>query len=466
MINQPFMNHYLRAVVIALLLVPGAMCAQSPANVTPVVSFSGPNGNTPYAGLLQSTDGNFYGTTYRGGAFGFPFGLGTVFKLTTNGLLTTLASFNATNGAKPFAGLIQHPDGNLYGNTSEGGTNGIGTIFRITTNGLLTSLYSFTTNSGGNPSARLTLGSDGALYGTAQLGGSKDQGTIFRTTTNGSLTILVSLGDTNGSVPYAELLQATDGHLYGTTTAGGAWNLGTVFRVTTSGAFTVLMSFDGTNGAKPYGGLIQETGGSLYGTTTYGGPNDSGTVFRITTNGSFQTLHYFMGDPDGAYPRATLLRGNDGFLYGTTILGGTSDINGAWGTVFQISTNGLFASLATFHFDANGISPYGGIVQDASGSLYTTTSSQGTGLRGTVVRLNPGQPFLEASRGSANTLRVAWNAWLGKSYQLQSTTNLSPPNWSDLGNVFTATNSQIAITNSTLPGSSRFHRVKLLLPSP
>ncbi len=464
MINQQLMNPFLRVVAAALLLVPGAIRAQSPADVTPVVSFSGPNGSTPYSSLLPSADGNFYGTTYRGGTTAFP-GLGTVFRLTTNGSLTTLASFNTTNGAKPFASLIQHPDGNLYGTTSEGGTNGIGTIFRITTNGLLTSLYSFTTNSGEKPSARLTLGNDGALYGTAQLGGSKNQGTIFRVTTNGSLTILFSLGDTNGALPYAELLQATDGHLYGTTTSGGTWNLGTVFRVTTNGAFTVLYSFDNTNGAKPYGGLIQGAGGILYGTTAYGGTNDSGTIFQITTNGSFLNLHFFVGDPDGANPFATLLRGSDGFLYGTTILGGASDINGSWGTVFQISTNGLFASLAAFHFDTNGTSPYGGLVQDASSSLYTTTSSQGSGSRGTIVRLKPGQPFLEASRTSANTLRVAWNAWLGKSYQVQSTTNLSQPNWTDLGGAFSATNSQIAITNSTLIGPSRFHRVKLL-PSP
>ena len=70
----------------------------------------------PYAGLVQGTDGNFYGTTSEGGANGY----GTVFKITPSGTLTTLHSFDVTDGAYPYAGLVQATDGNFYGTTSRG----------------------------------------------------------------------------------------------------------------------------------------------------------------------------------------------------------------------------------------------------------------------------------------------------------------------------------------------------------
>jgi uncharacterized repeat protein (TIGR03803 family) len=102
--------------------------------LTPLASFGGTNGAQPQAALLLASDGNFYGTTGSGGAFTnlSGFGYGTVFKLTTNGTLTTLVSFNGTNGAYPLAGLVQALDGSFYGTTASGGTNDYGTIFRLT----------------------------------------------------------------------------------------------------------------------------------------------------------------------------------------------------------------------------------------------------------------------------------------------------------------------------------------------
>ena len=112
---------------------------------------------------MQGADGSFYGTTPNGGMNGN----GTVFRMTTNGTLTTLASFsNDVNGDYPYGALAQGADGNFYGTTEYGGTNGAGTVFRMTTDGTLTNLASFSHTNGANPSGALAQGADGNFYGT------------------------------------------------------------------------------------------------------------------------------------------------------------------------------------------------------------------------------------------------------------------------------------------------------------
>ena len=161
-------------------------------------SFNGPDGGNPSAALVQGADGNFYGTTQYGGTYGE----GTVFRMTTNGTLTTLLSFHYSNGAYPHAGLVQGADGNFYGTTASGGTYGDGTVFRMTTNGTLTTLASFNYSvNGGSPYAGLLQGTDGNFYGTTEDGGTYGDGTVFRMTTNGTLTTLVSFNYTNGAYP-------------------------------------------------------------------------------------------------------------------------------------------------------------------------------------------------------------------------------------------------------------------------
>jgi len=266
--------------------------------VTTLHSFEGyygTNGWGPAGGLSEGADGWFYGTAYNGGIKERTdnVGMGTIYKVSTNGELRTLFYFKGTNGEFPACNLVFGNDGSFYGTTPYGGpayTNGphehaFGTIFKITTNGLLTTLLAFNGTNGAHPYSGLTQSKDGNFYGTTRTGGKYGVGTVFRITPNGDFSSLWSFNGTNGIVP-SGLIQAVDGNLYGTTRSGGS-GYGTVFQVTTNGLLSTLLSFNGTNGFSPSGELVEGEDGSLFGTTEYGGvsygehDNGAGTIFRI-----------------------------------------------------------------------------------------------------------------------------------------------------------------------------------------
>ncbi len=430
-------------------------------------SFTGTNdGLDPEAGLALGNDGKLYGTTRAGGANNG----GTVFKVSPDGTgFTTYACFLGSNGFAPVDTLVLNTnDGNFYGTTGNGGAGDKGMIFRTIPTGGSSNLFSFSGSDGANPAARLVLGGDGNWYGTTQQGGSDNLGTVFKLSTDGTdlgtdLDTLATFTGDNGANP-GPLTPGDDGNLYGTTQSGGANGLGTIFKITTSGVLTTLASFNGTNGANPYGGIIPGTDGNFYGTTCGGGAgynglafSGNGTVFKTTANGALTTLALFNG-ANGAHPKAILLRGSDGNFYGLTQQGGDYDL----GTVFQMTPDGGLTNLVVFN-GTNGASPvYGPLLQGPARKLYGLTSSGGAGNNGVMFSLAiPMTPVMQSVGTAGGTFAFAWNAVSGLDYQVQYSTNLAPAHWLNLGGITTATNGVMPVSE-LIANAQRFYRVILL----
>jgi|GEM_PF-619849 len=434
------------ALVIVVVVVASRAFDANAQTLTILYSFVGsPDGAVPLAGLVQGSDGNFYGTTGGGGTSN----VGTVFRITPGGGYTMLYSFGGypTDGASPYAGLVQGSDGNFYGTTLSGGTNngfqcswGCGTVFRISPGGGYTMLYSFggapyeaypvDSYDGSNPGGGLVQGSDGSFYGTTENGGTSGVGTVFRISPSGSEAILHSLyGGNEGCCPVGGLVQGTDGNFYGTgyTSGENGAGDGTVFRISPSGAYTVLYSFPQYpgDGGLPYG-LVQGNDGNLYGTTAQGGTYGygDGTVFRISPSVTYTSLYSFMGF-DGFEPKAGLVQGSDGNFYGTTWYGGTYE----YGTVFRISPCGTYTNLYSFVGPpGDGGYPGAVLVQGSDGDFYGTTTAGGTNNDGTVFKLdvglgagcgysiNPTNTVFDAAGGcsnvavTANSTNCEWTA--------------------------------------------------------
>jgi uncharacterized repeat protein (TIGR03803 family) len=302
--------------------------------LTTLHSFVSTEGSHPYAGLMLGTDGNFYGTTSDVGTNTY----GTVFKITSGGALTILHRFDNTDGAYPQPVLAEDPNGNFYGTTSVGGNlacnGGCGTVFKMTKEGKLATLHSFDSTDGNFVLTGIVQGIDGSFYGTTAHGGTYGYGTVFKITSGGKLTTLHSFDSTHGNYSAAALVQAPNGVFYGATSQGGTYSYGTVFKITPGGELTDLHSFDSTDGSTPYAGLVLGTDGNFYGTTQSGGANGDGTVFKITPGGMLTTLHNFDGTDGDNYPLDPgLVQATNGTFYGTTDAGGANND----GTVFSLS---------------------------------------------------------------------------------------------------------------------------------
>ena len=292
---------------VSIAAATGILVSSRSASAQPAIqvlhTFVGGGARQPVASQIQAADGNFYGTTASGGAFGG----GTVFKITPGGTATILCNFFGSaydDENTPYAALVQGTDGYFYG-TASGGLSAHGTVFRMDPERGCLVMHWFTGGlaDGAAPTAALIQASDGNFYGTTSLGGAYDVGTVFRITPRGTVTVLhaFSGSPSDGSSPRTALIQATDGDFYGTTYDGGSSNAGTVFRMTLAGSVTLLHSFTNSEGFSPSAGLIQAPDGDFYGTTESGGPSGSGTVFKITQAGTFTLLHAF-SLTDGAGP--------------------------------------------------------------------------------------------------------------------------------------------------------------------
>jgi uncharacterized repeat protein (TIGR03803 family) len=324
-------------------------------------------------------------------------------------------------------------------------------------------LYAFTGQAdGGTPEGTLVEGPGGLFYGTTYYGGSAGgNGVIFTVDASGDYNTIHTFDFYDGGGPYGGLVLASDGNFYGATDYGGTGNYGTVFRITPGGTFSNLFSFNGANGANPSDDLVQGLDGRLYGRTYYGGANGLGTVYGIATNGVFQSLFSFDGT-NGAHPYAALLAGHDGNLYGMTTSGGA---NGQDGVIYEVTPGGAFDIVA--YFDGlNGIGPFAPLVRGDDGNFYGTTFSGGYDC-GVIFQLSfastPPPAFETASKGNGQ-IDLTWSAVPGRSYQVQSTTNLSQKNWTAQGAPMTATNNVFSATDVLSRTGQKFYRLSLALP--
>ncbi len=321
------------------------------------------------------------------------------------------------DGRAPYGRLLSDRLGNLYGATSLGGKFGAGIVFELTPpvapGGDWTEeiLYNFTGGADGSqPYSGLIFDSAGALYGTTYRGGASLLGTVYQLTppaTNGGTwteAVLHSFaGGSDGAGPQGDLIFDGAGNLYGTATSGGTPGGGIVFELTppnpsgSAWSETVLRSFRHAEGISPRAALVFGPSGALYGTLANGGASDAGAVFRLnppaTPGGHWieQTLYSFQGGADGSGPLSTLLLVN-GNLYGTTVIGGASSV----GTVFELlkppQAGGEWAEtvLHSFACGSDGCYPWAGLSMDQNGAFFGTTQFGGLPSNGgTVFEIKP-----------------------------------------------------------------------------
>ena len=323
-----------------------------------------------------------------------------------------------TDGAIPFAGVVQGDQGNLYGTTQWAGNlndcvfilgTGCGVVFRLSPTGTQTVLHAFTGGTdGAQPVATLLLDPAGNLYGTTYLGGdvncpiigSGGCGVVFKIDSHSNYSVLHTFesGAADGANPNGGLVRDSAGNLYGDTSFGGGRDVigcqgsgcGVVFKLDTNNHLTVLYSFAGQpDGSNPFGRPTLGTDGKIYGTTFFGGPSNQGTVFRLSPNqdGTWTeaVLYSFTGLADGGHPVAGVVRDDSGNLYGAAATGAM----GGNGVIFKIDANGNESTLYSFTGGVDGSSPYGDLIRDQHGNLYGTTIGGGALYGGVVFELDP-----------------------------------------------------------------------------
>jgi len=319
---------------------------------TVLYSFTGgADGGEPYKGVTLDALGNLYGTAVIGGTGGTcpEQGCGVIYKLTNSGgTWSQKVLYNFTGGDDgygPGAGLTIDKNGNLYGMTPTGGAFGLGVVFQLRSepndHWRLRVIHAFTGgDDGGTGSAGRMLLRAGRLFGVATVGGANGKGTVFQLTASSTgmwtfKTLYAFKGQPDAGFPYGGLSFDAAGNLYGTTYYDGANNLGSAYQLIPqpSGDWQekVLYSFQGgSDGLGPISNLVSDAAGNLYGTTSEGGAGCScGTVFKLTPDGygnwTESVSHRFQGPPDAAFAYNGLVAAPDGSFFGATVHGGAAN---------------------------------------------------------------------------------------------------------------------------------------------
>ena len=438
----------------------------SSGSLTNLWSFtSGIDGANPYAGLVQGNDGNLYGTTSGSGSG--PSAYGTVFRISPGGSLSNLWSFTGgTDGASPYAGLVQGSDSNFYGTTygSGSGPSPYGTVFGISPSGSLSNLWSFTGGTdGANPYAGLVQGSDGNFYGTTYYGGANSNGTVFWISPSGSLSNLWSFtGCGDAANPYAGLVLGNDGNLYGTTSGSGSGPsaYGTVFKL----SIVQVCSFSiGTTNATfgPTGGIgaVDVTASS---TNCSWATSDTNSFIAITAGSS--------GSGSGTVSYAVAVNSN------TTARTGTLMIAGLPFTVTQASGDSVGDGIPDW-WRAQYFSNVSTNGTTTNGQSCATCDADGIGQNNLfkyIAGLDPTNPASVLVLNIASTNHPSQNNLfftplaLGRIYTPQFSTDLTSGVWLPLttyiGPLTNNNGNQVTITDTNPIPPQEFYRIQISLP--
>ena len=402
----------LSMIALSLLIAPTLASSQTYTKL-----YTYPNGGPAFPQIMsQGRDGNLYSTISNAGTHK----LGLVYVMTTEGALNDVYSFCSetacADGEYPFGGLTLGFDGNFYGTTQGGGSHGVGSVFKITPTGTLTTLWNFANGTDESvPVYTTVLGKDNNMYGVSVGQYVGQYGAFFEVSSAGAFKALRDFNYTNGADPNLPI-QGTDGNFYGTNRLGGdpTCKCGVIYKATPAGAVTVLHTFKGypSDGYLPEGLLVQGNDGNFYGTTYQGGAHNQGSVFKITPTGTYTLLHsfYYGGGTsfDPVNPEAGLTLGTDGNFYGVGSGGGTK----AHGAIFKITPAGTETVLYNFCsviYCTDGFSPATPLVLHTDGKFYGNTN--GNSLGGSVFyRLNVGfKPLVDL---------VNWTAKVGQTVEI------------------------------------------------
>jgi uncharacterized repeat protein (TIGR03803 family) len=394
----------LATLALAFAAVTSPAQAQTPVNIANFDSSTGGViGPRPPGVITQGRDGNLYSSTDTGGANS----AGGVFSVSPAGVLTTIYSFQTSDGNSCLSGVTLGNDGDLYGSCTFGGANNLGIVYKVTPGGTFTTLHAFSSAGGDGyePAGPPVQASDGNFYGVTTMGGANTYGTVYKITPNGVVTTLHSFTYTDGDLPDNSLFQGSDGNLYGTTEYGGGNGNGEVFKMTLAGSVTILHSFNGTDGYLSESNIIQGKDGNYYGTTTDGGANGFGTIFKVTPAGAFTLLHSFTpgATGDGEYPVVGLVQATTGTFYGVVFTGGIGNGFGD-GTLYKMTAAGVFTLL--YYFDGTTSGNPVSLIQDTNGLIYGDTLGGGTHSGGVVYTLDIGAaPFakLQSTSGKVGS---------------------------------------------------------------
>lgn len=243
---------------------------------------NGNDGSFPISAPVEGQDGNLYGVT----AYANNMPGDAMYRISPNGAFKTLYTANrtaaATLGARG-SNLIAGSDGNFYGTTFAGGANNMGTVYKLTPAGTVTALHSFD-GYHGSVAYSLIQASDGNLYGTCSEGvgytGPSGFGIIYKLTLAGDYTVIHTFDGNNGSAPVATVIEGSDGNLYGVTRGGTGG--GVIYRLAKDGSnFAVLHRFKAGEAGLDTIPLVQNTDGCFYGDSYVGGSKLTGLVYKL-----------------------------------------------------------------------------------------------------------------------------------------------------------------------------------------